>query len=293
MIHSGWRASPGEFVLKVINVLVMCFVMVVTLYPFWYIFVASFSDPYEVVRTSGLMIWFKGFDLYAYKEVLRHRLFWISYRNTMVYLVMGLIVNMTMTTLAAYAMSRRNIKGKGVVMKIIVFTMFFSGGLIPTYIVVDNLQMTDTMWSQFVPFAINTFNMIILRTAFQAIPDSIEEAAIIDGASAAQVMIRVVLPLALPSIMVIGLYYTEEIWNSFFRGLIYIRTDTKYPLQLILRQVLLSNVMGQSDQSFVDTNIGQTVKYATIVVSTLPVLMVYPFIQKYFVKGVMIGSIKG
>jgi putative aldouronate transport system permease protein len=132
-----------------------------------------------------------------------------------------------------------------------------------------------------------------LRTAFQAIPASIEEAAIIDGASAAQVMIRVVLPLALPSIMVIGLYYTEEIWNSFFRGLIYIRTDTKYPLQLILRQVLLSNVMGQSDQSFVDTNIGQTVKYATIVVSTLPVLMVYPFIQKYFVKGVMIGSIKG
>ncbi|MBP8989277.1 MAG: carbohydrate ABC transporter permease [Clostridia bacterium] len=293
MVRSSWRQSPGEFILHIINVIFMCFVVVVTLYPFWYIFVASFSDPAEVVRTSGLMLWFKGFDLYAYKEVLRHRLFWISYRNTLVYLVCGLIVNMTMTTLGAYALSRKNIKATGYIMKLIVFTMFFSGGMIPTYIVVDSLKMTDTMWSQFVPYAINTFNLIILRTAFQSIPGSIEEAAIIDGASAAQVMYRIVLPLALPSIMVIGLYYTEEIWNSYFRGLIYIRTDTKYPLQLILRQVLLSNVMGQQDQSFVDTNIGQTVKYATIVVSTLPVLMVYPFIQKYFVQGVMIGSIKG
>jgi len=288
-----WKSSPGEVAIKVVIVFVMVFVTVITLYPFWYIMIASFSDPKEVIRSGGLMLWFKGFGFYAYKEVFRHRLFLLSYRNTLVYLASGLVVNMTMTTLAAYALSRRRIRGRNLIMKLIVFTMFFSGGLIPTYIVVDSLGMTDTMWSQFIPFAINTFNLIILRTAFQSVPDSIEEAAIIDGATAFQVMSRIILPLALPSIMVIGLYYTEEIWNSYFRALIYIRTDTKYPLQLILRQILLSNTMGQQDQSFVNTNIGLTVKYATIMVSTVPVLMVYPFIQKYFVQGVMIGSIKG
>ena len=287
------KASPGEKIIQILNILLMLFVVLVTLYPFWYIFVASFSDPYEVIRAGGLMIWFRGFDLYAYKEVFAHRLFWTSYRNTGIYLAGGLVVNMFMTTLGAYALSRKNIRGRLLIMKVIVFTMFFSGGMIPTYLVVNNLRMTDTMWSQFVPYAINTYNLIILRTAFSAVPDAIEEAATIDGASPAQVMLRIVLPLALPSIMVIGLYYTEEIWNSYFRALVYIRSSSRYPLQLILQQVLLSNVKGQSDQSFVNTNIGQTVKYATIIISTLPVLMVYPFIQRFFVQGVMIGSIKG
>lgn len=285
--------SPGELLLKAVIVVLMLMVSVVTLYPFWFILVASFSDPDEVIRTSGLMLWLKGFDLYSYKEVFSHRLFLRSYGNTLVYLSCGVVVNMAMTVLAAYGFSRKGFVGRGVLMKIVVFTMFFGGGLIPTYIVVNALKMTDTLWSQFVPYAINTYNMIILRTAFQSIPDSIEEAAIIDGASSLQIMLRIILPLALPSIMVIGLYYSEEIWNSYFRALIYIRSDTKYPLQLILRQILLSNTMGQNDQAFVSTNIGLTVKYATIIVSTLPMLMIYPFIQRFFVKGVMIGSIKG
>jgi len=290
---SFWRATPGEKLIEIINTILMIFIVVVTIYPFWYILVASFSDPNEVVRAGGLMLWLRGFDLYAYKEVFAHKLFWTSYRNTLIYLSCGLTVNMAMTVLGAYALSRKSIKGKLIVMKAIVFTMYFSGGLIPTYIVVNNLRMTDTLWSQFVPYAINAYNLIILRTAFQAVPDSIEEAATIDGASSIQVMLRIVLPLALPSIMVIGLYYTEEIWNSYFRALIYIRSSSKYPLQLVLQQVLLYNVKGQSDQSFVSTNISQTVKYATIIISTLPVLMVYPFIQRFFVQGVMIGSIKG
>ena len=292
-IMTTYRKSMGEATITLFITIFMIFTSIITLYPFWYIFVASFSDPHEVVRTSGLMIWFKGLDFYAYKEVFNHRLFIRSYWNTLVYLAGGVFTNMLMTTLAAYGLSRKELKGKAIIMKIIVFTMFFGGGLIPTYIIVDNLKMTDTLWSQFVPFAINTYNLIILRTAFQTIPDSIEEAAKIDGASPAQVMVKIVLPLSLPSIMVIGLYYAVEIWNSYFRALLYLRSAEKYPLQLILRQVLLSNVMGQSDQSFVSTNIGLTVKYATIIVSTLPILMVYPFIQKYFVKGVMIGSIKG
>lgn len=288
-----WKKSTGEIFLKAVIVLLMIIVVVVTLYPFWYIFVASFSNPDEVIKTSGLMLWFKGFDLYSYQEVFKHKLFINSYGNTMIYLVCGVTLNMLMTVLAAYGFSRKGFMGKGILMKFVVFTMFFGGGMIPTYMVVNALKMTDTLWSQFVPYAINTFNMIILRTAFQSIPDSIEEAATIDGASSPQIMVRIILPLALPSIMVIGLYYTEEIWNSYFRALLYIRTDSKYPLQLILRQILLSNSQGQSDQSFVNTNIRLTVKYATIMVSTIPMLMIYPFIQRFFVKGVMIGSIKG
>lgn len=289
----SFKTSFGELAIKSIIVVIMLFVALVTLYPFWYIMVASFSDPNEVIKHGGLMLWFNGFDLYSYKQVFQHRLFLNSYRNTLVYLVFGLIVNMSLTTLGAYAFSRKKVMGRDLMMKIIVFTMFFSGGLIPTYMVVNGLKMTDTMWSQFVPYAVNTFNLIIMRTAFQAIPDSFEEAATIDGATAFQVMTRIIIPLALPSIMVIGLYYTEEIWNSYFRALIYIRSDSKYPLQVVLRQVLISNSTSQQDQSFVNTNIGLTVKYATIMVSTVPVLMVYPFIQKYFVQGVMIGSIKG
>jgi len=289
-----YRLSFGEQIFRLINVTLILFIAVICLYPFWYVFVASFSDPMEVVRTSGIMIWFKGFDLYSYKEVFAHRLFLRSYLNTLIYLSIGLTINMTMTILGAYALSRREVKGLSVIMKLIVFTMFFSGGLIPTYIVVDMLNMTNTIWSQSVPYAINTFNLIIMRTAFASVPDSIEEAGIIDGASPFQIMVKLILPLSMPTIMVIGLYYSEEIWNSFFRALIYIRSDSLFPLQIVLRQILLSHASGQqSDQAFVSTNIQQSVKYATIIVSTVPILLVYPFIQRFFIKGVMIGSIKG
>jgi len=290
---SRYYKTPGEILIRSIIVIIMLFICATTLYPFWYILVASFSEPLAVIKAGGVMLWFKGFDLYSYKEVFAHRLFLRSYYNTLIYLTLGVATNMIMTTLAAYALSVKGIRGAGIIMRVIVFTMFFSGGLIPTYIIVDKLKMVDTMWSQFIPYAINTYNMIILRTAFRNIPDSIQEAAIIDGATPFKIMTLIVLPLSLPSIMVIGLYYAVEIWNSYIRALIYIRSDTKYPLQLILRQVLLSNTMGQQDQAFVNTNIGLTVKYATIIVSTVPILMVYPFIQKYFVQGVMIGSIKG
>ena len=288
-----YKLSYGEIIFKIISVLIITFIAVVCLYPFWYIFVASFSDPDQVVKTNGMMIWFKGFELYSYVQVFTARLFLRSYLNTIIYLLIGGTLNIVMTILGAYALSRRRVKGMGVIMKLIVFTMFFGGGLIPTYMVVDMLKMTDTIWSQSVPYAINTFNLIILRTAFSSVPESIEEAGTIDGASAFQIMIRLILPLSLPSVMVIGLYYFEEIWNSYFRALIYIRSDSLYPLQLILRQILISNVKGQNDQAFLSTNIGLTVKYATIIVSTIPVLLIYPFIQRFFIKGVMIGSIKG
>ena len=287
-----YKLSIGERVFKLISGLVILFITVICLYPFWYIFVASFSDPLGVVKTSGIMIWFKGFQLYSYKEVLTARLFLRSYLNTMIYLVIGGSLNMLMTILGAYALSRRRIRGTGIIMKLIVFTMFFGGGLIPTYMVVDALKMTNTIWSQSVPYAINTFNLIIMRTAFSSVPESIEEAGTIDGASPFQIMIWLILPLSLPTIMVIGLYYFEEIWNSYFRAMIYIRSDTLFPLQLVLRQILISNVKGQNDQAFVSTDIGLTVKYATIIVSTVPILLIYPFMQRYFVVGLNVGGVK-
>ena len=287
------RQTPGEIVVKGVIVVSLSFLTIVTLYPFWYILVASFSDPYAVVRQGGMMLWVRNPGLYAYREVFRYRLLWTAYKNTIIYLTVGLSVSMTLTVFAAYALSRKDLKGTGVMMKIIVFTMFFTGGMIPTYLVVDGLGMIDTIWSQVIPHAINTFNLIVLRTAFKAVPDSIEEAASIDGAQPPQIMFRIIIPLAMPAIMVIGLYYAVELWNTYFRALLYLKNQDKYPLQMALRQILIQGDAAQKDMGFVDTNIQETVKYATIMVSTIPILLVYPFIQKYFVKGVMIGSIKG
>jgi putative aldouronate transport system permease protein len=287
------RQTPGEIAVKSIIVVSLSFLTIITLYPFWYILVASFSDPYAVVRRGGMMLWVEEPGLYAYREVFRYRLLWTAYRNTIIYLTVGLSISMTLTVFAAYALSRKDLKGTGVMMKIIVFTMFFTGGMIPTYLVVDGLGMIDTIWSQVIPHAINTFNLIVLRTAFKAVPDSIEEAASIDGAQPPQIMFRIIIPLAMPAIMVIGLYYAVELWNTYFRALLYLKNQDKYPLQMALRQILIQGDAAQKDMGFVDTNIQETVKYATIMVSTIPILMVYPFIQKYFVKGVMIGSIKG
>lgn len=287
------KQTPGEIIVKAFIAASLAGLTVVTLYPFWYILVASFSDAYEVIKKGGLMLLIRKPNLYAYREVFRYKLLWTAYKNTIIYLTVGLCINMTLTIFAAYALSRKALKGRGLIMKFIVFTMFFTGGMVPTYLVVDGLGMVNTLWSQVVPHAINTFYLIVLRTAFMAIPDSLEEAASIDGAQPPQIMFRIIIPLALPGIMVIGLYYAVELWNTYFRALLYLKDADRYPLQMALRQILIQGDAAQKDMSFVDTNIQETVKYATIMVSTVPILMVYPFIQKYFVRGVMIGSIKG
>lgn len=289
------KKLTNEKILHIIISVVVLFSGVVTLYPFWYIFVASLSDPYQVAKEGGLMIWFKGFDIGAYKAVFAYNSIWVAYKNTLIYLVVGVVVNVTLTVCAAYPLSRKGLKGRNFIMKIIVFTMFFSGGLIPFYLVVNNLGLVDTRGSQIIPYAINVFNFIILRTAFMAIPDTIEEAAVIDGASHFQIMYRIVLPLAKSTIMVIGLYYAVELWNTYYRALLFLRDSNKLPLQILLRKILLQNDTQnmQADMSVASNHLGLTIKYSTIMISTLPIICVYPFIQKYFVKGVMIGSIKG
>ena len=290
------RKSPSRRVFEVFNYAFMILMMGIMLYPFLYVVSASFSNEAAVLSGSVSIIP-SGFNIRAYQVVLRYPSIWISYRNTIMYTVVGTIINLVMTVCGAYPLSRKRFYGRSVFTFFIAFTMFFGGGMIPTYLVIQAYGMVDTFWVMVIPTAISTWNMIIMRTFFQSIPDALEEAAIIDGCNDIQVLLRIILPLSSASIMTIGLFYAVDHWNRFMQGLIYLRDANRYPLQLILRQIVLQNQVNDLLSEGVSSDgtrlMAETVKYATIVVAVVPILCVYPFIQKYFVKGVMVGSIKG
>ncbi|MDR6726230.1 putative aldouronate transport system permease protein [Paenibacillus amylolyticus] len=231
----------------------------------------------------------------AYTAVLQNPMVLTGYRNTLFYVIAGTAINLIMTTLGAYALSRRNVYFRNHIMLYIVITMVFSGGLIPSFLLINNLGMLNTPWALLLPGAINSFNLIIMRTAFQTIPASLEESARIDGANDWVIMTRIIIPLSMPVIAVMILWYAVGHWNSYFNALIYLRDRELFPLQLVLREILISNstdnmMTGAATGDRMD--IGITIKYATIIVSTLPILVLYPFLQKYFVHGVMIGALK-
>ncbi len=289
------KRSRGEILFNIINYIVLTIVMVVCLYPIWHVLMASISDNVEIMRYQGILVWPKGFDLGAYGVVMQNPAIVSGYINTLFVVIVGSALNIIMTSLAAYVLSRKNfIMGKPL-MVMIVITMYFGGGLIPFYFTVRDAGLDGSLWALIVPRVINTFYLIILRTAFMSIPDSLEEAARVDGASHIRILFNVVLPLSMPTIAVLILYYGVGHWNEWFDAMIFLRTDRdKYPLQLILREILLQNTMADSTVINTDNrpDIGETVKYALIIVSTIPILCVYPFLQKYFVKGVMVGSVK-
>lgn len=290
-----YRRSFGENIFSWFNLTFMLLLCAVTLYPFLYIVFASLSDPTEISRFRGLLLFPKGFSLEAYKAVLQNPMILVGYRNTLYYVIAGTAINLLMTILGAYALSRQGVLLKNPIMFMIIITMVFSGGLIPAFLLVNNLGMLNTAWALLLPGAINSFNLIIMRTAFQGIPVSLEESARIDGANDGIILMRIILPLSLPVIAVMVLWYAVGHWNSYFSALIYLRDRELFPLQLILREILISNstdnmMTGAATSDRAD--IGVTIKYATIIVSTLPILMVYPFLQKYFVHGVLIGALK-
>jgi len=290
-----YKRSVGESIFTWINIGFMLLLCTVTLYPFVYILFASLSDPTEMARFRGLLLYPKGFSIDAYKAVLQNPMILVGYKNTLYYVVLGTVINLIMTTLGAYALSRQGVLLKNPIMFIIVITMVFNGGLIPSFLLVNNLGLLNTAWSLLLPGAINSFNLIIMRTAFQGIPVSLEESARIDGANDWVILTRVIIPLSLPVIAVMILWYTVGHWNSYFSALIYLRDRELFPLQLILREILISNstdnmMTGAATSDRAD--IGVTIKYATIIVSTLPILLIYPFLQKYFVHGVLIGALK-
>lgn len=290
------RKTPGERAFDAINVFLLGALVVVTLYPLLYVLFASFSNPGELARYSGLLLGPLGFSTAAYEAVFANPNIATGYRNTLFYVVAGTIINLILTCLGAYALSRRNVMWKTPITLLIVFTLFFSGGLIPTYLLVARtLDWIDTPWALLIPGAISTWNLLVLKTAFEQVPPALEESARMDGANDFVILWRVVIPLSLPAIAVITLFYAVAHWNAYFSALIYLRDRTLYPLQLVLREILIANQTGDMTTGTLGGDvepIGETIKFATIIVATIPILFLYPFLQRYFVKGVLIGAIK-
>lgn len=278
-----------------IDVLIMIVLMVMCLYPILYVLFASLSDSGELMAYNGLLLKPIGLNLEAYKAVFKNPMIGKGYINTIIILVSGLFINLVMTTLAAYFLSRKNIMLKNFIMVLMLFTMYFSGGLIPSYITIKSLGLYNSLLALILPGAISTYNLIIMRTSFQGIPSGLEEAAYLDGAGHLSIIWNVILPLSKAIIAVMVLYYGVAHWNSWFGASIYLNDRNKYPLQLILREILLqndvSNMAGSSGGD--EYSIAESIKYAVIIVATAPILCIYPFLQKYFVKGVMIGALKG
>ena len=274
----------------------MIFMIIICLYPFWYVVVCSFSDGRYLIGDTGVMLWPKGFNLDAYNRVLHNRNIYNGYKTTIIILISGTLLNLAMTSLGAFVVTRRKFKPAKVMLKFMIFTMYFSGGLIPTYLlIVNGLHLQNTLFAVILPSAISTYNLIIMKTNFAAIPDSLEESACIDGASDFTVFWKIVLPLSKPVIAVMVLYYGVGHWNSWFNAMLYFDDKSKYPLQLVLREILLLGSMNDMAVASGEDaySISEAVKYATIIVATVPILAVYPFVQKYFVKGMMIGAVKG
>lgn len=281
----------------VVTILLTAFTLIV-LFPLLHIVAASFSDAKEV--TAGrVLFWPRKFSLEGYKAVFRYKDIWIGYRNTIIYTVLGTFINLVVTMIAAFPLSRRELPFKNIIMFIFTFTMFFGGGLIPTYITIRNLGMINTMWALIIPGAMSITNMIIARTFIQSnIPDELLESAQIDGCSYGRFFFQIVLPLSKALLAVLGLYYAVGHWNSYFNAMIYISDKSKKPLQVFLRDILVVNVIDNTmlidpELQEAKKGIAELLKYSLIIVATVPILCVYPFIQKYFVKGVMIGSLKG
>ena len=298
MNNNAIKISKAERTFDVFNILFMCVMMFIMFYPMWHVVCASFSNARELSAHTGILLWPKGYSLSAYKLMMKNPMILKGYGNTLFILGFGLAINMFMTSLAAYVLSRRNVLLNKPLTIIIVFTMYFSGGLIPTYLNIIQLGLEDSLWAVIVPGAISTYNMIVLRTGFASVPESLEESAKIDGASNLRILWQIILPLSMATFAVVCLYYAVAHWNAWFNSMLYLTTREKYPIQLILREILINNDttsmvnamdVGAGDSSFVS----ETVKYAVIIVSVVPILCVYPFIQKYFTKGVMVGAVKG
>lgn len=293
-----WRKkSRGDKAFDIALIIIGLLIMAVIAYPLYFVIIASFSQP-EAVLGGKLRFLPIGFNVESYKMVLSERKVWVGYRNTLLYTVLGTCINLVLTTLAAYALSRKDMPWRTPLTFVISFTMLFGGGMIPVYMVVRGLHLTDTLWAMVIPNAIATYNLLVMKNYFQSsIPEELQEAAAIDGCSHFKTLIKVVLPLSTPILAVIVLFYAVGHWNAFFNAVIYLRNQELFPLQIVLRDILLQNsleaVGGDLTGMYEKVMRGETMKYALIIVASAPVIIMYPFVQKYFVKGIMVGAIKG
>ena len=286
--HNG----VGNVILDIVIYFVMIFTLLICLVPFIYMLALSFSDAKAIVN-GQVSFWPIGFNLGSYEQIVNYPNFFRAYGNTIFYTFAGTAISLTLTTLFAYPLSKSYLKGQKFFMKLVVFSMFFSGGLIPNYLLIANLGLTGSVWAMLIPFAINQFNLIILVNFFRSLPGEIEEAALIDGLNYFGILVRIILPLSTAGLATVGLYTAVFFWNDWFNGLIYLNT-TQFPVMLFLRNIVQGTSMVGDAAGFGDkSTIAISIKSAVIITSTLPIILLYPFLQKYFVKGLTVGSVKG
>lgn len=296
------RNSAGEKVFTVAAVTFICLMLALTLFPLYFVVIASFSAPNDVML-GKVVLWPVNFNLEAYKMVFRNSNIWTSYGNTLLYTLLGTAISLTCTMTAAFVFSRKGLIGSRVCMLCVLFTMYFSGGLIPNYFNIKNLGLLNTTWAMVLPGAISVYNLIIARTYIQSnIPDELGEASFMDGCTPIRFFIQIIIPLSAPTIGVLCLYNVVGHWNSYYSALIYLKDRSRYPLQLILREILVQSIISADDltmdssaveEAIAFLNLAESLKYSLVIVASVPMLILYPFLQKFFVKGIMIGSVKG
>ena len=289
--------KPSSYITDAIIVIIMLALMFITVYPLLYTVFASFSDAKQLLKLEGPMWWpLEPFTLRGYELTFQNAKLVPSIFNTLFYVIVGTLGGLVITGMAAFVLSRKNFMLKNIIMKLIMFTMFFSGGIIPLFFVVRQIGIYDTRWAFLLPWIMSAYNMIIMRTFFMGIPESLEESATLDGATDLQIFFKIYVPLSTAVIAVIAMYYGVAWWNSWYQSLVFQPSNSLWPLQMVLREVLITNtksattdVTSMAEESYTR----ELVKYCTVVVSTVPILIIYPFLQRYFVKGVMIGAVKG
>lgn len=290
--------STGDKVFEIVNFTLLTLIMVIILYPVLYIVAASFSDPQAVI-SGQVFIFPVRPTLRGYEAVFRNKKILMGFFNSFFYLIVGTLLNLVMTMLCAYPLSRKEFRARGFIAMFFVFTMYFSGGLVPNYILVSKLGLINSRWSQIIPTAMSTYNMIICRTyIINSIPDELYEAGQLDGCTPWSYFIRVVTPLCKPILAVLTLYYGVAKWNDYFNAMLYLRNDSMQPLTIIMREILIQNKVdmtqvGNASNLAKLQGMSELLKYSTIVVASLPVMLLYPLVQKHLVKGVMIGAVKG
>ncbi len=288
------KESKSRIIFQIINYSILTVSMIIALYPVAYVLAASLSS-YEFLAQGKVGIIPMGFNLEAYKRVLAYPMIGRSYINTVFYTLAGTAISLLLSILGAYPLSRRYFPGKDFLTKVVVVAMLFSAGMIPTFLVVRGLGLYNTVWSILLPTAISSFNLVILKNFFEQIPYELEESAALDGCNHLQILFIIILPLAVPGLVTIGLFYAVYQWNSYFPAMIYLRDRELVPIQIILRDIVIQNQTNDLSIDLVkgSDQVSESIRYATIMVATIPIMLLYPFVQKYFISGIMIGSVKG
>ena len=290
------KTSLGDKIFVVINSAILICLCIITLYPIWYVFCASMTSNTYLVSHPGILLWPHEMTFGAYKLAFSHPLLLSGYTNTLIILAVSLPINILMTLFAGYFMASKDVMFKPLLQGLIMFTMFFSGGMIPAYLNIRDLGLYNSLWALILPGALSVYNSIICKTAIESVPESLKESAYIDGANDVIILFRIIVPLIKATLAVLLLYYGVGHWNAWFNASIYLKDNEKLPIQNIMRAILIANsnvlnsAAAENDQA---NQFAEAIKYSTIILTTVPVLCIYPFIQKYFVKGVMIGAVKG